>query len=66
MLAAVHREGEVLDETTETDGMRLQARLEEASAKRLGDFIVGKSTGAERAPERWTQPIIARAERDVR
>ncbi len=39
MLAAVHREGEVMTETTEDDGMRVIARLEDASAKRLGDFI---------------------------
>lgn len=39
MLAAVHREGEVMTETTEDDGMRVIARLENASAKRLGDFI---------------------------
>ncbi len=66
MLAAVHREGEVLDEATETDGMRVHARLEEASAKRLGDFIVGKAGGTENAPARWTQPVIARVERDIR
>ena len=42
ILAAAHREGEVLTETTEDDGMRLQARFEPASAKRLGEFIVAK------------------------
>ena len=40
-LAAVHREGEVLDERSEVDGMRVLARLEEASAKRLSEHIVG-------------------------
>jgi len=39
-LAAIHREGEVLEETTEADGMLLRARLEEDSAKRLAKFIV--------------------------
>ncbi len=39
MLAAAHREGEVVTETSEDDGMRIIARLEDASAKRLGDFI---------------------------
>ena len=55
ILAAAHREGEVLTETTEDDGMRLQARFEPASAKRLGEFIVAKlesdSTDGEQ-PER--------------
>ena len=44
-LAAVHREGQVVVEITEDDGMRLRARLEEASAKRLADFIVDQSPG---------------------
>lgn len=39
MLAAVHREGEVVSEASEDEGMRVVARLEEASALRLGDFI---------------------------
>ena len=47
-LAAVHREGEVVSETSEDDGMRIVARLEDASAKRLADFIV--STVEERNP----------------
>ncbi len=39
-LAAIHREGQVVVEITEDDGMRLRARLEDASAKRLEAFIV--------------------------
>ncbi|MGB5756194.1 MAG: GTPase HflX, partial [Acidimicrobiales bacterium] len=42
ILAATHREGEVLTETTEDDGMRLLARFEPASANRLGEFVVRK------------------------
>ena len=42
ILAAAHREGEVLTETTEDDGMRLLARFEPASAKRLDEFVVRK------------------------
>lgn len=42
ILAAAHREGEVLTETTEDDGMRLMARFEPASASRLEDFVVRK------------------------
>ncbi len=42
ILAATHREGEVLTETTEDEGMRLLARFEPASANRLGEFIVRK------------------------
>ncbi len=40
LLAAAHREGEVVLETSGDDGMRLHVRLEEASARRLGDVIV--------------------------
>ncbi|MFT7597746.1 MAG: GTP-binding protein HflX [Acidimicrobiales bacterium] len=40
MLAAIHREGEVLVEVTEDDGMRVHARLEVASASRLAEFVV--------------------------
>lgn len=43
-LAAIHREGEVVDESSEDDGMRIAARLDSDSAKRLADFIV--STGS--------------------
>ncbi|QGG94924.1 GTPase HflX [Actinomarinicola tropica] len=41
VLAAVHREGEVLVETTGEDGMRLRARLDDASSARLAEFVVG-------------------------
>ena len=45
-LAAIHREGEVLSETTEDAGMRVAARLDDASRKRLVEFIVdGASVG---------------------
>jgi GTP-binding protein HflX len=43
-LAAVHREGEVLVEVTQDDGMRIQARLEKASAQRLSEFVVKEVT----------------------
>ncbi len=43
-LAAVHREGEVLVEVTQDDGMRIQARLEKASAQRLSEFVVEEVT----------------------
>ncbi|MFV0523803.1 MAG: GTPase HflX [Acidimicrobiales bacterium] len=39
-LAAVHREGEVLDSVTEEAGMRIRASLDDASVSRLADFIV--------------------------
>ncbi len=41
ILAAAHREGQVVSETSEDDGMRLIARFEPASADRLGSFVVG-------------------------
>jgi GTP-binding protein HflX len=40
ILAEVHREGEVLVETADEDGMRLRARLDDASAHRLRDWVV--------------------------
>ncbi len=40
LLAATHREGQVLDETSEEKGMRVTARLEAASAQRLSDVVV--------------------------
>jgi GTP-binding protein HflX len=39
-LAAAHREGEVLEEITEADGMRLRVRLDETSGRRLRSFVV--------------------------
>ncbi len=49
-LAAAHREGEVLNEESDEHGMRLTVRLEEASAKRLREFIVA-ADGAGPEPE---------------
>ena len=40
LLAATHREGQVLEETSEEKGMRVTARLEAASAQRLADVVV--------------------------
>jgi GTP-binding protein HflX len=40
ILAAVHREGEVVSTTHETDGVRVRARLAEASVGRLSEFVV--------------------------
>jgi len=36
----VHREGEVVSTTHETDGVRVRARLAEASVGRLSEFVV--------------------------
>jgi GTPase len=41
VLASVHREGEVLVELAEPEGMRLRARLDDAAATRLREFVVG-------------------------
>jgi GTP-binding protein HflX len=41
VLASVHREGEVLVEQAEAGGMRLRARLDQAAATRLREFVVG-------------------------
>jgi GTP-binding protein HflX len=40
-LAAVHREGEVLEQRHEPDGVAVTARLEPASVGYLRDFLVG-------------------------
>jgi GTPase len=40
LLAAVHREGEVLSTHHEDDGVRVRARLADASAGRLSEFVV--------------------------
>ncbi len=42
LLAAAHREGQVLSEESEEKGMRLTARLESSSAKRLSEVVVSK------------------------
>jgi GTPase len=41
VLAAVHREGQVLVEQPEEGGMRVRARLEPGSIGRLGEFVIG-------------------------
>jgi GTP-binding protein HflX len=40
ILASVHREGQVLDEVAGDHGMRVRARLDDASAHRLRDWVV--------------------------
>jgi GTP-binding protein HflX len=40
VMASVHREGEVVSTTETPDGFRVRARLSEASAGRLGLFVV--------------------------
>jgi len=41
MLAAVHREGQVLVEQAEEGGIRVRARLEPGSIGRLNEFVIG-------------------------
>jgi len=40
VLASIHREGEVVSTTDGTDGLRIRARLSDASAGRLAEFVV--------------------------
>ena len=40
VLAAVHREGEVVSTSNEDDGVRIRARLDAASAGKLSEFVV--------------------------
>ncbi len=42
LLAATHREGQVVSEASEEKGMRVTARLEPASAQRLSNVVVTK------------------------
>jgi GTP-binding protein HflX len=46
VLASLHREGEVLVETATDDGMRVRARLDDASVSRLREFVVAGSPGS--------------------
>ena len=41
VLASIHREGEVVSTTDDADGLRVRARLSDASAGRLSEFVVG-------------------------
>ncbi len=40
VLASIHREGEVVSTFHDTDGVRVRARLADASVGRLGEFVV--------------------------
>lgn len=40
IVAAVHREGEVVSKSNEAEGVRIRARLAEASVGRLAEFVV--------------------------
>jgi GTP-binding protein HflX len=42
IVATVHREGEVVSTANEDNGMRVRARLADASAGRLSEFVVIK------------------------
>ena len=42
VIAQIHREGEVLVETTTEDGMRLRARLDDAAVSRLTEWVVSR------------------------
>ena len=41
VLASLHREGEVLVESATDDGMRVRARLDDASVSKWREFLVG-------------------------
>lgn len=43
VLASVHREGEVVSTTEDPDGFRVRARLSDASAGRLSEFVVAST-----------------------
>ena len=41
VVAAIHREGEVVSTAHEVDGLRIRARLADASVGRLSEYVVG-------------------------
>jgi len=43
VIASVHREGEVVSTTESPDGMKVRARLSDASAGRLAEFVVAST-----------------------
>jgi len=45
VIAAVHREGEVVSTEDAGEGLRIRARLSEASAGRLREFVTGQAVG---------------------
>jgi len=45
VLAAIHREGDVVSTFHDTDGVRVRARLSDASAGRLSEFVVRSEGG---------------------
>ena len=45
VLAAIHREGEVVSTFHDTEGVRVRARLSDASAGRLSEFVVRSEGG---------------------
>lgn len=47
LVAAVHREGEVVSTSPDEGGLRIRARLSDASAGRLSEFLVGDVRPAE-------------------
>jgi GTP-binding protein HflX len=51
VLAAIHREGEVLSSTNEEGGIRVRARLADAGAGRLAEFLIGPAA-SQAAPAR--------------
>jgi hypothetical protein len=46
VIASVHREGEVVSTTEGERGLVVRARLAEASAGRLAEFVVARPTDA--------------------
>ena len=59
VIASIHREGQVLSEAAEEEGMRLKARLEPASLGALRDYLTDPIQAAavggndDRDPEDW-------------
>ncbi len=45
IVAALHREGDVVSESAGDDGVRIRARLDDASAGRLSEFVVPGGSG---------------------
>lgn len=67
VLAAVHREGQVISEAAEEEGMRLRARLEPASVGALRSFVVTDDSDDETVDDETAEdvpPTPATVDRD--
>jgi GTP-binding protein HflX len=56
VVAALHREGEVLVEQHDDDGTRLKARLAKSRVAEFAEFVVDRDATSDRTPDRTPDP----------